>query len=681
MADSEVIDLDTGSVPDTGDDFHVVQNGESVRMPFGVAWQGTILARASDTGYFMSDTGLGITDTGRFLASGDTGLFLSDSGVFLADTGQFLSDTGKIIADSGITQLGRNLIDDTGQTTMRATLGLGSSAVQDTGYFMSDTGLGVTDTGRFLAFGDTGIFLSDSGVFLSDTGQFLSDTGSYMPNTFTRSELSAALSDINIDGVAGDWWGNIPFIKTGGAMEVGKFLDFHDSDTGTADNDGRLSVEDGVMSFDGKRLVDTGNPMTLDEKTLTNPIYNLADAADTGYFLSDSGYYRQDTGKLLSDSGPIALTYADTGSAQTFTDKTIALASNTITGLESTDSPTFANLSLTSQLAATASSTFYVPVNLTSTDASASGGPYIQFNRTSASPAANDIGGTFIWRFNNSTPAVFNGVAMQAKLIDETASSENVSLRLTTSVNGANNSFCAEFAGGVILGSPTGGDKGVGTLNATAVYDDNTLLTCYVFDQFLDGSVDSTKWDEKVPDREIQFPEPIPKQKTVRVQKPVEKVEMVNGKAVLKITTEEVEELLFNEVPVEDEKGKPVLNPKTKEQLIHREPVLEKVVQKPNEIETRTHKDMRKFVSRIGTDYDPFDLDKYWQHIVDKRHLTSMPNEDTFDPEKGMASGEWIQRLVETVEIQAIHIHKLNERLKKVESKVSIIENKQVTRT
>lgn len=39
------------------------------------------------------------------------------------------------------------------------------------------------------------------------------------------------------------------------------------------------------------------------------------------------------------------------------------------------------------------------------------------------------------------------------------------------------------FTGGVTLGSPTGGNKGAGTLNAVAVYDDNVLLTDWVFGQ------------------------------------------------------------------------------------------------------------------------------------------------------------------------------------------------------
>lgn len=40
----------------------------------------------------------------------------------------------------------------------------------------------------------------------------------------------------------------------------------------------------------------------------------------------------------------------------------------------------------------------------------------------------------------------------------------------------------ATMESGLIVGSPTGGDKGAGTINAQAVYDDNTLLTDYVFE-------------------------------------------------------------------------------------------------------------------------------------------------------------------------------------------------------
>jgi hypothetical protein len=160
-----------------------------------------------------------------------------------------------------------------------------------------------------------------------------------------------------------------------------------------------------------------------------------------------------------------------------------------------------------------------------------------------------------------------------------------------------------KIGNGVVLGGPTGGLKGYGTLNCVGAYDDNSLLSCFPFDQELDGAIDNDKWDAKVPDR--------------TTSESVDK----DGNLVAASTTE------------------------------------------------RTHEGMRKFKARIGTDYDPLDIDKYAAHWKAKRHLTSMPNETKYDPVDGtLTTGEWIQRLLETVEIQAIHIEGLNQRLKALEA-------------
>jgi len=45
-----------------------------------------------------------------------------------------------------------------------------------------------------------------------------------------------------------------------------------------------------------------------------------------------------------------------------------------------------------------------------------------------------------------------------------------------------------------------------------------------------------------------------------------------------------------------------------------------------------------------------------------------MPNEEKFNLEEGMTVGSWVQRLIETVEIQAVHISNLNDRIKVLES-------------
>lgn len=44
-------------------------------------------------------------------------------------------------------------------------------------------------------------------------------------------------------------------------------------------------------------------------------------------------------------------------------------------------------------------------------------------------------------------------------------------------------SFVINASGGVVVGIPTGGDKGAGTINAVSVFDDNVLLTDFVFEK------------------------------------------------------------------------------------------------------------------------------------------------------------------------------------------------------
>ena len=190
-----------------------------------------------------------------------------------------------------------------------------------------------------------------------------------------------------------------------------------------------------------------------------------------------------------------------------------------------------------------------------------------------------------------------------------------------------------DSGGGVIVGSPTGGSKGAGTLNAVSVYDDNALLTCYVFDQAVDGTILDSKWDAKVPDRKV--------------------IDSIAVDAVLPVKA--VDAVLDKDGNVITPAIKAVQGVKAKAEVSH--------------IEERIHTDMRRFKARIGTDSDPLDIDKYANHWKTHKHLTSMPNEEKYDPIDGaMATGSWVQRLIETVEIQAVLIEQLNQRLKSLES-------------
>ena len=169
-------------------------------------------------------------------------------------------------------------------------------------------------------------------------------------------------------------------------------------------------------------------------------------------------------------------------------------------------------------------------------------------------------------------------------------------IHFLTGIAGVASRAMISNTGGLTVGTPVGGNKGDGTVNAQAVYDDNALLSCYVFDQAVDGHIDKGKWHAKV----------------------------------LSGSPDQSADVGGNELPR---------------------------VQKS----VGVHEPMEKFAARIGTDFDPLTLDGYAAHWRDKRHLTSMPNEATYDVEQGMPAGAWVQRLVETVEIHAVLIEQLNQ--------------------
>lgn len=70
-------------------------------------------------------------------------------------------------------------------------------------------------------------------------------------------------------------------------------------------------------------------------------------------------------------------------------------------------------------------------------------------------------------------------------------------------------------SGAVIIGAPSGGYMGAGTLNAKGVYDDGTLLTCYAIEAERTGKVTPELWDSVVPNREVKQPDG---EKTVEVR-------------------------------------------------------------------------------------------------------------------------------------------------------------------
>lgn len=109
-------------------------------------------------------------------------------------------------------------------------------------------------------------------------------------------------------------------------------------------------------------------------------------------------------------------------------------------------------------------------------------------NGTMASPTAA-LSGDIIGRFQSQghTGSAFGDAATIFFLATENFSgtARGSKIEFRTIDNGTvtlDSRMTIDHDGSVVVGSPTGGSKGPGTINALAVYDDNVLLTDYVFE-------------------------------------------------------------------------------------------------------------------------------------------------------------------------------------------------------
>jgi len=220
----------------------------------------------------------------------------------------------------------------------------------------------------------------------------------------------------------------------------------------------------------------------------------------------------------------------------------------------------------------------------------ASTAPQLDFNDT------NSTSNERYWRFSTS------GSSFNLDLCNDAGSGQSNQLTITR-VGSTSSSSTVNITGSVTIGAPTGGAMGNGTLNATAVYDDGTLLTCYIVEAWKYGAIDLAKWDALTPNREHPA------------------------------TYETVE---TGEVDADDK------------------PVTEQRVVTEAYTEVREHAPARGF-ARVAA--DRLDIDKFAQFVWEQERLPAFPAPDRWsDMYAGkMATGDLVQRLWETVEVMAVH--------------------------
>lgn len=161
----------------------------------------------------------------------------------------------------------------------------------------------------------------------------------------------------------------------------------------------------------------------------------------------------------------------------------------------------------------------------------------------------------------------------------------------------------------MVIGTPTGGNRGAGTINANAVYDDGVILSiCYAIELANQGFIEDHHWSKPLG--------------------------VLPG-------TDEVLDHDTGEVLVPA--GQPVIIP-------------------------GVNPGLTKFKARIGTEYDPMEIDTFIWHMRQKGHLTAFPNRTKITDENRPSVGGWIGRVVEMMDVMAVLFMKTHWRLRMIET-------------
>lgn len=122
-----------------------------------------------------------------------------------------------------------------------------------------------------------------------------------------------------------------------------------------------------------------------------------------------------------------------------------------------------------------AANTFANGQTIQSSDAGAAEVLGLIFDRASASPAVSDYLLSLGFRGRTAAAGVIDFAKIVPRIVNIGAGTEAASLDLLTCLAGAMG-YCATFGAGVQIGSPTGGDLGRGTINATGLSVNNSAV-------------------------------------------------------------------------------------------------------------------------------------------------------------------------------------------------------------
>lgn len=310
-------------------------------------------------------------------------------------------------------------------------------------------------------------------------------------------------------------------------------------------------------------------------------------------------------------------------------------------------------------------------LTLECTDAGANPGGGILLFRNSASATGPDIMNQITFRGKDSVGANTTYVNITSNIVDAIDGTEDGNLIVFCMVAGTLTQQ-TKFGDGILLGAATGGLKGTGTLNGTAVYDDDVLLTCAgAAKEFVKtGKIDLAKWDAMVPDRVIparSWTEPVYEE----FEEPAITRDRDGTFRVGKIKRQRQKTRRW---PVIDGAGNRIMQlPDGAEKPIPLtiEVPVEITITEPERREKRQHTGVRILQKMIDEGFDPRKAEQYFDRLAKDEAIPGLPTQKEW-VHNGFSIGDWLCRVQVAFECLTLMVRDLHLRVRALEAKVGV---------
>jgi hypothetical protein len=294
-----------------------------------------------------------------------------------------------------------------------------------------------------------------------------------------------------------------------------------------------------------------------------------------------------------------------------------------------------------------------------STDSGAVAGPLLAVRRASASPAANDQIGSFLFQGRDTAAVNTQYATVAATILDPTDGSEDGRLDFNTSNAGT---LASRFwvAQGAVVGSPTGADRGAGTLNAVAVYDDSVLL-CAPVEYMKGGTVNTAVWDEFAID--VHEPETVNEEIVeidVQLSVPEVRVERQRDGSFKRVEVSSKRAAPLDAFPVLNDKGEQVDTAWVPQTVRKVTPA--KTIKRRNEL-------AHEFKAMLDEGFDPRDPKAYFDKMLADEALPGLKTKANWVPNEE-SNAKRTNRIILALELQTAVVKTLYERLEALEAKV-----------